>query len=1255
MAVMELWRRRDLEGAVKTEYVDGNFFTQDSVGNLVGVKCYKDGAEVALTGSVTGYCVLPSGETVSVAGTRSGNQASILVPQSALAYTGPLGITLKLIDGNTITTLMSIIVVVYRSKTDTVITPSSQIITDWANQISAALQEVEDASAAQDVKIADLKSVIVNDDNIVKTFSATDMVSGVWNFSTPVANSTRLRSKTLLPIKKGTVVRYTNPTQDVYLGVLETATSQSYLQNLVWANAGAVNAEYAINYDGYFVLNIRNHNGGTISVDDYAVNIDLILPPSQKGLEAAKQELLDMLKSRYNGKKISIIGDSIDTFNKAGYKIDGYVMYYPNHGVTDVNQTWWMQVINNSGAQLEVNASYSDSRVTNTHPEGRPDFYDRISLLGDPDLIFVTLGTNDVGVELGEYDYTTPYTDLTESKFRPAYIKGVKGLQALYPDAEIVCVSEAMSYLRKDSICNIAKALGATYIDVSGYATVASGNVHPGPLGMRQIAAKILYPTDSYFMFEGIPADAKKTGEKLTEIKDDADDKFVNDGIVADTSIEWVSNTATTYAYGLNVPTSGRCSCRPVLVPESGMYIYYPLGVQDSDKGRYRVNLYYMTNGEYVKANDYAYLPSEDWFSIPSFIHFDDNLYISITMEKGEFDGSILVSSGSTGGHFDNVPFLFPIYTKISNSGDDVNVDIGSVSPGYYYSYSRSYGTILPLNTVKRIVTAPKYNLIAQIYKVDSNEQLVECTETLFSKTLSNDVEFVEGVPVLDLSGYDYDGFVIIGIISSYYHVGATRKNDAMGQLAKYDDVIANTEIVWKQGINIQNNGAIPAKAKSNIETIKKYTVDHLHRFRYGNWIGSSSYYFPEMNNSNFLFYSGGDHENVPFMHVTYESIKNAALNPNSRLYKEYLDTDNQRYYYGYGAVCSTMMGLITGYQSGIQTSALYLEMLNEKGFETRDIETIEDVRVGDFLLRLDTSTQFEYGHVLYVTNILQMNETVYAIMGIEAYPPFVRYLAFVNYDAYPFNTSTGLFSFYSSREIGGTRYNKAARLDYKKYKTIREAYGYITDPATVNTSGIMCDRGYGSVYCIGQSCQISIDQSISNLILLYRDGVQITTINPSTISNVENNYKVIDIAEYLTSDGEYTLRTDSATVVEKFVVAQAQTVRCRSISGDSEHVRITFTQNGASAIAVKGYYKAGAPINHTYIANFEITDEDRANGYTDLDKTSGVYDYPFDYFDVLYRTVNGTFHVLCYTWDESIIDNDNVTIKQSSSYVGVT
>lgn len=160
MAVMELWRRRDLEGMVQTEYLPGNFFSLDADGNLIGVTVYQNGAPAALSGSVTGYCVLPDGTTVAVAGTRSGNKAYMTVPQSALGTPGPLGIVMKLIDGNTITTLLSVVATVYRSRTDTVITPSQQIITDWANAISEALQEVEDASAEQDAKIDDINSAV---------------------------------------------------------------------------------------------------------------------------------------------------------------------------------------------------------------------------------------------------------------------------------------------------------------------------------------------------------------------------------------------------------------------------------------------------------------------------------------------------------------------------------------------------------------------------------------------------------------------------------------------------------------------------------------------------------------------------------------------------------------------------------------------------------------------------------------------------------------------------------------------------------------------------------------------------------------------------------------------------------------------------------------------------------------------------------------------------------------------------------------
>ena len=158
MALIEKWFEQDLLKTVEQRYIEGNFFSADNDGNLVGVKCYKDGAEASLSGTVTGYCVLSDGTTVPLTGTRSGNQAYIIMNQTALSVPGLIGVTIQLIDGTTKTTLLSIMANVYQSKTDAVVTPSQQIITDWANQINAALQAVTDASAAQDAKISDLKS-----------------------------------------------------------------------------------------------------------------------------------------------------------------------------------------------------------------------------------------------------------------------------------------------------------------------------------------------------------------------------------------------------------------------------------------------------------------------------------------------------------------------------------------------------------------------------------------------------------------------------------------------------------------------------------------------------------------------------------------------------------------------------------------------------------------------------------------------------------------------------------------------------------------------------------------------------------------------------------------------------------------------------------------------------------------------------------------------------------------------------------------
>ena len=46
------------------------------------------------------------------------------------------------------------------------------------------------------------------------------------------------------------------------------------------------------------------------------------------------------------GKKLSILGDSISTYN--GYIPSGYDNFYPSGDVDNVNKTWWMSLINKS-------------------------------------------------------------------------------------------------------------------------------------------------------------------------------------------------------------------------------------------------------------------------------------------------------------------------------------------------------------------------------------------------------------------------------------------------------------------------------------------------------------------------------------------------------------------------------------------------------------------------------------------------------------------------------------------------------------------------------------------------------------------------------------------------------------------------------------------------------------------------------------------------------------------------------------------
>lgn len=158
MARIETWVNCDLKKTVQVHRVTGNLFTLDNQGNLIGVRVFDNRQPVTLAGTVNGYCILADGTTVPVAGSRSGNTAYIILPQSAYAVPGIIKIMIKLTESSVISTLAAVIGTVAKSRTDQIIEPSQQVITDWSQQIAAEMQAVEDASAAQDTKIDDLKS-----------------------------------------------------------------------------------------------------------------------------------------------------------------------------------------------------------------------------------------------------------------------------------------------------------------------------------------------------------------------------------------------------------------------------------------------------------------------------------------------------------------------------------------------------------------------------------------------------------------------------------------------------------------------------------------------------------------------------------------------------------------------------------------------------------------------------------------------------------------------------------------------------------------------------------------------------------------------------------------------------------------------------------------------------------------------------------------------------------------------------------------
>lgn len=191
----------------------------------------------------------------------------------------------------------------------------------------------------------------------------------------------------------------------------------------------------------------------------------------------------------------SVLGDSFSTF-------EGYVdpetndvwSYFEQIGVTEVEQLWWHQVGQALDWTLDKNNSFSGSLICNMnydHYYGPHSFLKRMDDLGNPDVILVFGGTNDIWDEapMGEYKYDS-WTEEELCTFRPALAALFSGLQRQYPEAKIWFMADGiLGDEFMESVHTVAHHYGINCIDLHN---IHKDWQHPDVQGMIDIAVQVV-------------------------------------------------------------------------------------------------------------------------------------------------------------------------------------------------------------------------------------------------------------------------------------------------------------------------------------------------------------------------------------------------------------------------------------------------------------------------------------------------------------------------------------------------------------------------------------------------------------------------------------------------------------------------------------------------------------------------------------------------------------------------------------------
>lgn len=132
-------------GTLHRSFLNHSVGEGDSSGNRYGVRVFRNGSPVNLTGvTVLGYFIRPDETTIIIQGATNGNEAYVVLANACYAKEGNFSLAIKLSGGGVTGTMRIVDGTVINTTTDAVYDPGG-VVPD-INELMAVIERAEDAA-----------------------------------------------------------------------------------------------------------------------------------------------------------------------------------------------------------------------------------------------------------------------------------------------------------------------------------------------------------------------------------------------------------------------------------------------------------------------------------------------------------------------------------------------------------------------------------------------------------------------------------------------------------------------------------------------------------------------------------------------------------------------------------------------------------------------------------------------------------------------------------------------------------------------------------------------------------------------------------------------------------------------------------------------------------------------------------------------------------------------------------------------------